>query len=215
MSKYPRDEFDQVPETSDRHGVHRARMATPKSNGLGLIVLAAVLALAVGALSFFVLPLLGGGGSSTPAAGQATPAASVSPTPTAQETETTEPEATATAEPTEKATEEPTEEATEEPTEEPTEEAAAVNKQDPVMILNGTGVTGLAGTVSQRVQADGWSIAVVDNWGGAPLAGSVIFYNPGQEANARALGQLLGISALQENGNVSQYVTVALGPGYQ
>ena len=61
----PRDEFDQVPETSDRHGVHRARMATPKSNGLGLIILAAVLALAVGALSFFVLPLLGTGGPST------------------------------------------------------------------------------------------------------------------------------------------------------
>lgn len=212
MTKYPRDEFDQVPETSDRHGVHRARMATPKSNGLGLIILAAVLALAVGALSFFVLPLLGTGSPSGPVAGAtSSPAAtaSASPSATEQTTESAEPEASA--EPTEEASDEPTEEASDEPT----EEAAAVNKQDPVMILNGAGVSGLAGTVSQTVQADGWTIAVVDNWGGAPLSGSVIFYNPGQEANAQALGELLGITDLQENSNVSQYVTVALGPGYQ
>lgn len=212
MTKYPRDEFDQVPETSDRHGVHRARMATPKSNGLGLIILAAVLALAVGAMAFFVLPLLGVGGSQNPVAGtSSSPAASASAPATATETETAEAEETATEEPTEEATEEPTEEATEEPT----EAAAEVNKQDPVMILNGAGVAGLAGTVSDTVAADGWAIAVVDNWGGAPLAGSVIFYNPGQEANAEALGELLGITELQETSNVSQYVTVALGPGYQ
>lgn len=212
MTKYPRDEFDQVPETSDRHGVHRARMATPKSNGLGLIILAAVLALAVGALSFFVLPLLGTGGPSTPVAGAtSTPAATASASPSATEQESKSAEAEATTEPSDEATPEPTDEATDEPT----EEAAAVNKQDPVMILNGAGVSGLAGTVSQTVQNDGWTIAVVDNWGGAPLAGSVIFYNPGQEANAQALGELLGITDLQENGDVSQYVTVALGPGYR
>ena len=212
MTKYPRDEFDQVPETSDRHGVHRARMATPKSNGLGLIILAAVLALAVGALSFFVLPLLGTGGPSSPVAGAtSTPAATASASPSATEQESKSAEAEATTEPSDEATPEPTDEATDEPT----EEAAAVNKQDPVMILNGAGVSGLAGTVSQTVQNDGWTIAVVDNWGGAPLAGSVIFYNPGQEANAQALGELLGITDLQENGDVSQYVTVALGPGYR
>ena len=211
MTKYPRDEFDQVPETSNRHGVHRARMATPKSNGLGLIILAAVLALAVGALSFFVLPLLGTGGPSTPADGAtSTPAATASASPSATEQKSPRAEAEATTKPSAKATPEPTDEATDEPT----EEASAVNKQDPVMILNGAGVSGLAGTVSQTVQNDGWSIAVVDNWGGAPLAGSVIFYNPGQEANAQALGDLLGITELQENGDVSQYVTVALGPGY-
>ncbi len=211
MTKYPRDEFDQVPETSDRHGVHRARMATPKSNGLGLIILAAVLALAVGALSFFVLPLLGTGGPSTPADGAtSTPAATASASPSATEQKSPRAEAEATTKPSAKATPEPTDEATDEPT----DEASAVNKQDPVMILNGAGVSGLAGTVSQTVQNDGWSIAVVDNWGGAPLAGSVIFYNPGQQANAQALGDLLGITELQENGDVSQYVTVALGPGY-
>ena len=213
MTKYPRDEFDQVPETSDRHGVHRARMATPKSNGLGLIILAAVLALAVGALSFFVLPLLGTGGPSTPADGAtSTPAATASASPSATEQKSPSAEAEATTKPSGKATPKPTDEATR--ADEPTEEAGAVNKQDPVMILNGAGVSGLAGTVSQTVQNDGWSIAVVDNWGGAPLAGSVIFYNPGQEANAQALGELLGITELQENGDVSQYVTVALGPGY-
>jgi cytoskeletal protein RodZ len=190
MTKYSRDEFDQVPETSDRHGVHRAHMAASKSSGLGLIILATVLALAVGVLSFFVLPLLGAGGASTELQATAAPSAkSASPnaaTKTAEATDDArEPtvdaagEATKPAkEPTADATTEPAEEPIEEPTDEAAEADAAVNKAAPVLIFNSVGVSGLGGAVSQTVTSDGWAVGVVDNWQGAPPANSVIFYIP-------------------------------------
>jgi hypothetical protein len=225
MTKYPRDEFDQVPETYDRQGVHRAHVDVKKSSGLGLIILASVLALAVGAVSFFVVPLLGAGGAGLPATQTATAAESP-----AAAMETAEPTAAAAAKPTakpteeaaeesEEATEEPTDEPAEEPSEEPSAEAAgeAVNRADPLLIFNAAGVTGLGGTVSERVSADGWSVAMVDNWQGGAMPNSVIYYNPGQAANAEAVGQLLGITDLRETaqGAVSLYVTVVLGPGFQ
>jgi hypothetical protein len=225
MTKYPRDEFDQVPETYDRHGVHRAHVEVKKSSGLGLIILASVLALAVGAVSFFVVPLLGAGGAGLPATQTATAAESP-----AAAMETAEPTAAAAAKPTatpteeaaresEEATEEPTDEPAQEPSEEPSAEAAgeAVNRADPLLIFNAAGVTGLGGSVSERVSADGWSVAMVDNWQGGAMPNSVIYYNPGQAANAEAVGQLLGITDLRETaqGAVSLYVTVVLGPGFQ
>ncbi|NMR31462.1 LytR C-terminal domain-containing protein [Crystallibacter degradans] len=229
MTKYSRDEFDQVPETSDRHGVHRAHMAASKSSGLGLIILATVLALAVGVLSFFVLPLLGAGGASTELQATAAPSAktasaSASEEPAESTEDASEPAvdaAGAATEAAEEASDEPTTKPAKEPTEEPVDEAgeaaAAVNKADPVLIFNSVGVTGLGGTVSQTVTSDGWAVGVVDNWQGTPMANSVIFYNPGQGANAQALGELLGINDLRETGQgaVSEYVTVVLGPGFQ
>jgi hypothetical protein len=224
MTKYPRDEFDQVPETSHRQGVHRAHVEARKGSGLGLIILASVLALAVGAVSFFVVPLLGAGGAGLPAAQVNTATAAESP---AGGTATGEPTHAAaakpSAEPDNKATEEPTKVPAEEPTDEPSEEATAepagetVNRADPMLIFNAAGVNGLGGTVSQRVSADGWSVAMVDNWQGGPMPNSVIYYNPGQAANAEAIGQLLGITDLRETaqGEVSLYVTVVLGPGFQ
>ncbi|EMY32311.1 hypothetical protein D477_020848 [Arthrobacter crystallopoietes BAB-32] len=100
--------------------------------------------------------------------------------------------------------------------EDPSEEES-VNKADPLLIFNAAGVNGLGGSVSQRASADGWSVALVDNWQGAAMANSVIFYNPGQAANAQAIGQLLGISDLRETapGAVADFVTVVLGPGFQ
>jgi len=222
MTKYPRDEFDQVPEASDRQGVHRASLGAQKSGGLGLIILASLLALAVGAVSFFVVPLLGAGGSALPDA-QSSTAVAASPasseaTPTEEagsETEdepTDEPTAEASGEPAE-----PSEEPTVEPAENPAAEEAVVNKAEPLLIFNAAGVNGLGGSVSQRASADGWSVALVDNWQGAAMGNSVIFYNPGQAANAQALGQLLGIGDLRETapGEVAEYVTVVLGPGFQ
>ncbi|MFD1212942.1 LytR C-terminal domain-containing protein [Arthrobacter sp. GCM10027362] len=220
MTKYPQDEFDQVPETSDRQGVHRATLAAPKAGGLGLIILAAGLALAVGVLSFFVLPLLGAGGPASPAvsAGPAA-AAATSAAPEA------EPAAqSASAEPVEEPAEtdagkpetksaEPTEAAAPDTPEVP----AGADKSDPVLVLNGTAVAGLGSDVSATVSANGWQVAGVDNWTGSTLASSVIFYNPGQQANAEELSALLNIGDVRQTGpgEISDGLTVVLGPGFQ
>lgn len=101
MSKYPRDEFDKVPETSSRQGVHRERLIPSRSTGLGLIITVGVLALILGLAAFFVLPRLGigqDGAGPAPASDSSLPAGDPSPEPTetgpaAEETAAPEPSA--------------------------------------------------------------------------------------------------------------------------
>ena len=58
MTKYARDEFDKVPETASRQGVHRAASA-PSGRACGRILAVGVVALAIGVVSFLFLPQLG------------------------------------------------------------------------------------------------------------------------------------------------------------
>jgi len=224
MTNYPQDEFDRIPETSDRQGVHRAAVPGPKTRGLGLVILAAGLALVVGIFSFFVLPLLGTGGAAESVASEPSAPATTAAASAAPETSAASEPATPSAEPTEEASDEPTEEASDEPSKEPAEEesdapeqTAGADRTDPVLVLNGTGTSGLGADVSATVSADGWQIAGVDNWTGSTLANSVIFYNPGQETNAQELSALLNISDVRPTGQgeISDGLTVVLGPGFQ
>ncbi|MER2134760.1 MAG: LytR C-terminal domain-containing protein [Arthrobacter sp.] len=200
MSQYPRDEFDKVPETSTRQGVHRERLIPARSSGVGLIITVGVLALLVGLAAYFVLPRLGIGDDST-----ASPAASESSTPT--------PEAEAEQSPSPSASPTPTPVAT--PTPEPAPEAVEADRTQPVVVLNASGVSGLGAGISARIGADGWTTAQVANWGGAPLQTSVIFYNgEAQRAIAEELSALLGIPTITQSPEFAQ-VTVVAGPGFQ
>ena len=58
MTKYARDEFDKVPETASRQGVHRAASA-PVRRKLWPILAVGIAALAIGLVSFLILPKLG------------------------------------------------------------------------------------------------------------------------------------------------------------
>lgn len=209
MSQYPRDEFDKVPESSARQGVHRERLIPARSSGLGLIITVGVLALVVGLAAFFVLPRLGiGAGSPAPASSPGAAAAESGPsaTPDAEEPQP----ATDTAAPTSSPSPSPTEEPREE--EDP---APVVDRTQPVVVLNGTTVGGLGASVSARIGQDGWTAAQVGNWQGAPLQSSVVYYSePEQQANAEALAALLNIPAVVQTPGFT-YVTVVAGPGFQ
>ncbi|UWX97631.1 LytR C-terminal domain-containing protein [Arthrobacter zhaoxinii] len=217
MSQYPRDEFDKVPESSVRQGVHRERLIPSRSTGLGLLITVGVLALLIGLAAYFVLPRLGigaGSGDQSPAAGApasasasatATAAASATATPTSN---TDEDEAEASPSPT--AASAPTQ--TPSPT--PTPTVPAIDPTQPVAVFNASGVTGLGAGVSGRMSAAGWSVGAVANWTGAPQQGSGVYYSaPELAANAQAVGAQLGIPVLETPGFTS--VTVVLGPGYQ
>jgi predicted flap endonuclease-1-like 5' DNA nuclease len=210
MSKYPRDEFDKVPETSSRQGVHRERLIPSRSGSLGLIITVGVLALILGLAAFFVLPRLGIGQDGTPpapASDSSMPAES--PAPSAAETE---PEETESAEPAPSETPEPSE--TEAPEPSPTPEAVP-DRSQPVVVLNASGIGGLGANVSARLAGDGWSTAQVANWGGTPLQTSIIFYNgPEQLPNAQELSRILGIPTISESPEFN-LVTVVPGPGFQ
>jgi hypothetical protein len=70
--------------------------------------------------------------------------------------------------------------------------------------------------VAAQVQAEGWPLGMVGNWGGSPQKTSVIFYKgAAQLGNAKALGTLLGITTLVDSAEFQQPVVVVLGPGFQ
>lgn len=208
MTKYARDEFDKVPEIASRQGVHRTASA-PSRVRLWPVLAVGIAALAIGLVSFLVLPTLGLGSQDTqasasleasPVAGtDATPSASAegSPTPSAEPSVPEEPEPTADAEPS------------------IAPPAASVDKTQGVAVYNAAGRAGLAGQVSGTVQADGWALGQVGNWAGAPMQTSVIFYaGPEQLASAQALAELLSIPTLVDSTEFQLPLVVVLGPGY-
>ena len=207
MSQYPRDEFDKVPETSARQGVHRERLIPARSSGLGLLITVGVLALIIGFAAYFVLPRLGiGSGSTGPSAeAQATSSASAAPAASPEPAEEEEPVETETAAPSPSPS----------PTSTPSEPEPVVDRTQPVVVLNASGVSGLGAGVSGRVAGAGWAVASVGNWTGAPQQVSVIYYgSPQQAANAQQLGAELGIPTVVESAGFTN-VTVVLGPGFQ
>ena len=209
MTKYVRDEFDKVPETTTRQGVHRAASA-PSRPRLWPLLSLGVVALAVGLVSFLILPQLGFTQAGSQAAtsmespapteaapdpsSSAAPSPSVEPSASSDPSPSTAPSATASSTPS----------------------AAAVNKTQGLAVYNAAGTAGLAGRVSSIVQADGWTLGPVGNWGGAPQQTSVIFYaGPAQQANAEALSELLNIPTMVNSAEFQVPLVVVLGPGFQ
>ncbi|GAA3275105.1 LytR C-terminal domain-containing protein [Paenarthrobacter aurescens] len=216
MTKYAKDEFDQVPQNTSRQGVHRDAQETARPTLWPVLTVGAV-ALVLGLVAFLILPNLGlvapGAASNitTPAPQQTSTAPSAAPTESGS-APTPSGEPTASGEPGGEATAEPT------PSASPsaTASSAPVDKTTPVAVYNGAGTAGLAGRVAGLVQGDGWALSTVGNWGGLPQQTSVIFYNaPEQKANAEALGTLLGIETIVETPEVQQPLVVVAGPGFQ
>jgi hypothetical protein len=202
MTKYAKDEFDQVPQNTSRQGVHRDAQETARPT-LWPVLTVGVVALVLGLVAFLVLPNLG------VVAPGAAPAVS---TPAPQQTD-----ATPSATPSESSSDpSPSSEPTPSDSPSATPSSAPVDKATPVAVYNGAGTAGLAGRVAGLVEADGWTLSTVGNWGGMPQQTSVIFYNvPEQKANAEALGALLGIQTILESPEVQQPLVVVAGPGYQ
>lgn len=205
MPKYARDEFDKVPESASRQGVHRT--STPPSRvRLWPILAAGAVALAIGAAAFLILPKLGfipGQAASSVEA----PLADTGSSPSAS--------ATATATPSAPAAPSASAVPTASVSAEPAQPAAAVDKTQPVAVYNAAGTAGLAGRVGSTVQADGWPLGEVANWSGAPQQASVIYYaGESQQANAEALSALLGIPAVVSSTEFQAPLVVVLGPGY-
>ena len=205
MTKYARDEFDRVPETSTRQGVHRA-VAESSRRRLAPILAVGAAALAVGLVAFLILPKLGfstGGNTAAVSAEQGGSSAAASPEPTASTP----------ASPSQAASETPSASATPSATPAAT---ATVDKTQPVAIFNGTTTAGLANRVGGTVSTAGWKLGTLGNWGGVPQQRSVIYYSgAAQKGNAEALGELLGIPAVVESAEFQLPLVVVLAPGFQ
>ena len=226
MTKYARDEFDRVPETSTRQGVHRAVTESRRGLRLGSILAVGTAALAVGLVAFLLLPKLGfssAGETTAVATGQGGSSAAASPAPTEStpapssaasvSAASVSPEAGATpsASATPSAAATPSASATASPS-----LAAAIDKTQPVGVFNGTTTAGLATRVGGTVSTAGWTIGTLGNWGGAPQTRSVIFYDGAeQKGNAEALGKLLGIPTVVDSPDFQLPLVVVLAPGFR
>lgn len=213
MTKYARDEFDRVPETSARQGVHRAAAESRRRSLMPILAFGCV-ALAIGLVAFLILPKLGfssAGETSALSAAQAGVSVSASPAPTAGSAAPASPPA-----PSAQPTDAPSAAASATATVAPKAAAAAVDKTQPVTIYNGTTTAGLASRVGGTVSTAGWTLGTLGNWPGARQATSVIFYSSAaQKGNAEALGSLLGIPTTVESADFKVPLVVVLGPGFK
>ena len=206
MTKYARDEFDRVPETSARQGVHRAVAESRHRRRLVPILAVGAAALAIGLVAFLFMPKLGftsAGDTLAVSAEQSGSSAAASPAPTASS------EAAAS----QTASETPSAPAA--PPATPSA-VAAIDKTQPVAVFNGTTTAGLANRVGGTVSTAGWTLGTLGNWGGAPQQRSVIFYSgAAQKGNAQALGQLLGIPSMVDSAEFQLPLVVVLAPGFK
>jgi hypothetical protein len=65
-----------------------------------------------------------------------------------------------------------------------------------VVVLNGNGLAGAAGTTADRVRARGYLIAATDNAPRTDFARSVVMYRPAFKREAKRLGRDFGIRAV-------------------
>ena len=215
MTKYARDEFDRVPETPTRQGIHRAAAESPRRS-LGPVLAVGALALVIGLVAFLFLPKLGfnsaGSSSAVTAQQPASPASSA-----ASGAGSTAPAGGTGASESPSAAAIPSGAApSSEPSPKDSPETATVDKSQPVAVYNAAGTAGLANRVGATVTSDGWTPGPVANWSGAQQASSVIFYNgPEQKANAEALGSLLGIPTLVDSADIETPLVVVLAPGFR
>ena len=211
MTRYARDEFDKVPEAASRQGVHRTATA-PSRVRLWPILAVGVAALAIGLVSFLILPKLGFNTTASQASAtvESAPLAGTGSTPSPTQTSSAPgsvPVPSASAVPTQSSEPEPTASASQQ---------AVVDKTQAVAVYNAAGTAGLASRVGGTVQADGWRLGQVGNWSGAPQKSSVIFYaGPQQLASAQELAGLLNIPTVVNSTEFQVPLVVVLGPGYR
>ncbi|RBY93000.1 LCP family protein [Blastococcus sp. TF02A-30] len=80
-------------------------------------------------------------------------------------------------------------------------------------VLNGTGTTGLAGTVADELRAQGFVVGAVGNEQGS-VSGSVVRYGPGLEGPAATVAAAVPGAQLQPSDAIGGTVQLVIGPGY-
>ncbi|MDR8019612.1 LytR C-terminal domain-containing protein [Nesterenkonia aerolata] len=210
MTKYPQDEFDDVaPYPPGQAGSHRAPTEAPgaKRTGLPWIVMLAVLALAVGVVSYVVLPQLGDGDEAS--AEEETAQAEEG-----DDGEDGESEEEATEEETESQEEESEESpsAEESPTEDE-EDSAASDTEAPVQVLSYQAPADVAQNAQSQLEGYGYNVVNVTEWTYAQTSTPAVFYPPGQGELAQEIASNMGIDNVVEDARWSS-IAVVVDSGY-
>lgn len=204
MSKFPHDEFDDVPPYQQGEaGRHRAPAAAGSSRGGGglkWIGLLAVLALLVGVVSYFVLPTLrddapqAGGGDQEQGEGDQ------EDTENGEDGDGGEDDAA-----------QEDEEGAEQEGRQPTSSAA--DTESPVQILNHDGPDGLEEELGEQLEELDYNVTYTAEWTYDDVDTPVIYFPAGAEDHAQDLAQNLGIDQVEESAAWSS-VAVVVGPDF-
>lgn len=222
MTNYPRDEFDRVPEFSNRSGSHRengwaaAASVGGARSGLRWLMVFGALALVVGLFSFMVLPkLMGTSNDPAPVA--------------ASSSSTTSAPASSEASESPSASEDPSETPSESASTDPSESASASNSTDAsasgvpadvdtAMVLgvyNGAKVGGLAGKARTALLNAGFSNVSASNWTKKVTYSTVYYRSEAQRATAEAAAGELGITSIMQSTNIPGNIAIVLGSNYR
>jgi hypothetical protein len=224
MTNYPRDEFDRVPEFSNRSGSHRengwaaAASVGGARPGLRWLMVFGAIALLVGLFSFMVLPKLTGA-PTDPAPVAATSSGtqeSTSPSePTESQSLASEPVAEGES-PDTGETSVPTD-STEASSSSATSESSLAEDVDTSLAIgayNGAQVGGLAGKARTELQDAGFSNVSVSNWTKKVTFSTVYYRDEAQRATAEAAAEALGITSVMQSANIPGNIAVVLGSNY-
>ncbi|MGQ7297163.1 LytR C-terminal domain-containing protein [Quadrisphaera sp. KR29] len=176
-SPYPRDDFDAVtPPRDGRRGAHRA--APKRPGGVLAPVVVALVVAAAGGAGYVAWSTVGSPASASSAAGPA-PAAQDG----AQDAQPAAQDAPGAADPSAPA-----------PSEQP------VDRSAPVVVLNGTGTSGLAAKEAAELEEAGWQVASTGNATSAQRAArsatTVLHPTAQLQAAAEALAEQVGATAV-------------------
>ncbi|MDO5493411.1 MAG: LytR C-terminal domain-containing protein [Nesterenkonia sp.] len=207
MTKHPHDEFDDVaPYPPGRAGAHRAPTEAPgaKRTGLPWIIMLAVIALAVGVVSYFVLPQVGDG-DDDPAAGEDT-AETEHEQDAAEDGDEAEDGDAATEE---EDGESPSPEESPSPTDEDDDDGdTASDGESPVQVLNYQTSAEAAQNAQSQLEEAGYNVTNVTEWTYAATDAPVVFHPSGQGELAQEIASNLGIDGVVEDDRWSSIAVV-------
>ncbi|MCB2412805.1 LytR C-terminal domain-containing protein [Demequina sp. TTPB684] len=178
MPEFPPDEFDAAADERGPVGVHRKRKSWVWAVAAPLVISIAAGALAYGVVVYLWraqgndgVPPLDSIPRATITATQAeTPEVTTSPSPSPEPSETPSPT----------------------PTVEPVQFGA------PVVVLNGAGISGLAGANQEKLAAAGFTAATADNLTGTKPASNTVRYSDASlESTAAKVAEVLGITTVE------------------
>lgn len=205
MSQYPKDEFDLAAEERGPKGVHRRTQSGFKRFLPYILVILLGVLLALVIVSILNRDNDGSGPVDPPTSTeQSTDQATDAPTdPDAGDPDgTDDPDGEATG---------GEGDPTDEESDEPTDEAVEPDLTASVSVLNGAGVQGLAGRVSEIVADDGFVEVEAGNYQSALPDVSYVYYQNADLADtAQYIADLLGIEPVEELGSASNEIVVVL-----
>lgn len=217
MTQYPHDEFDVVPENARREGSHRSfvRLRDPRT-GIWTLIVIGVVALAVGAIMFFVVhPQMqtasgdtepgtsqgedsGDDGASDDASGSAAPTSSA-PAPSSDGSQAPSNSAS------------PSDSASPSTDASPSSGDADADLSAPVGVYNGTGRSGLATGSASTLKSSGYTNVTTANWTKRTSVSAVYYKSAASKATAEAVASRLKIGTVVQTANIPSSISVVIG----